>query len=85
VASLNQPRICQALPVHRFDERVEPVKGVDFDIAFVEPEGELVNVVMQMLRAGVVVDAMHPALHHGPDAFDGVSYKSPTKAVLPNG
>jgi hypothetical protein len=41
-------------------------------VAFAEPEGELVNVAMQVLVAGVMIDAMQIALQDGPDAFDAI-------------
>jgi hypothetical protein len=56
VSSLNQPRIGQALAIHRFDERIEAVERVDFDRAFVESEGELINVSAHvlLLMAGIL-------------------------------
>jgi len=64
VASLDQPRVGQTLAVNRFDEAVEPVQRVNLHIPFIQAEGEFVNVAMQMLGAGMVVDAVHAALHH---------------------
>lgn len=58
MASLNQPRIRQALAVNGLDEGIEPVKRVPFHVAFVQAEGELVHVTVKVLRAGVVVDAV---------------------------
>lgn len=41
-------------------------------VAFVEAKGELVNVTVQVLIAGVMIDTRLPALHDGPNAFDAV-------------
>jgi hypothetical protein len=71
-SSLNQPRVGKALPVNGFDEAVEPLKRVPFHVAIVQTEGELVNVAVQVLRTGVMVDAVHPAFHHRPNALDRV-------------
>ncbi len=42
------------------------------DIPPIQAEGEFVHVAAQMLLAHVVVDAVHPALHHRPNALDAV-------------
>src|ERR1700679_262081 len=70
--SLNQPRIGKALAVHRFDERIEAVKCVDFDVALIQAKGEFVHIAMEMLRAGVMIDTVHSALHYRPNALDTV-------------
>src|SRR4051794_18975232 len=49
----------------------EPAKS-QLDVALVQPEGELVNVPAQMLRAGVMVDAENAPLHDREDALDTV-------------
>lgn len=41
-------------------------------VTFVEAKGELINVTVQVLVAGVMIDTMQPALHDGPNAFDAV-------------
>jgi hypothetical protein len=43
-----------------------------FDVAFVQPERKFVNVAVQMLRAGVLIDANQAALQDGKDAFNPV-------------
>ena len=53
-------------------QAVQPVKCVSFDVAFVQPECEFVNVAIQVLRAGVMVDAMQPTLHYSPDRLYAV-------------
>ena len=60
MASLDQPRVGQTLSVNGFDEAVETVQRVNLHIAFVQAKGEFVNVAMQVLRAGMVIDAVHP-------------------------
>ena len=42
------------------------------DVAFIEPERELINVAVQMLRADMVERAVNAALKNGKDAFDAV-------------
>lgn len=69
---MNQPRIGQTLAIHRFDKAIKAVERVDFDVPFVQAEGEFVHIAVEMLRAGVVVDAVHPALHYRPHALDTV-------------
>ena len=71
MASLDQPRIRQTLSVHSFDEAIEPVKRVNLHITFVQAKGEFINIAVKVLRAGMMVDAVHPALHDCPDALNG--------------
>ena len=66
---MDQPRIGQALAVHGFDKAIEAVERVNFDISFVQAEGEFVHIAVEMLRAGVMIDAMHPAFHNRPNAL----------------
>jgi len=49
-------------------------------IAVVAAERELVNVAMQVLVAGVMVDAVQPALQDGPNALNAVG----RHAVIPH-
>ena len=51
------------------------------DVAFVQPEGELVDVPVQVLRADVVVDAVAAALQDRPDAFNAVRVGSATRVL----
>jgi serine/threonine protein kinase len=71
-ASLDQPRIGETLAVNCLDKAVEPVQRMPFHVALVEAKSKLVHVAVQMLRAGVMVDAMHSSLHDGPNAFNPV-------------
>lgn len=41
-------------------------------VPIAEPESELADIAVQMLRAGVMIDAMKAALHDRPHALDGV-------------
>ena len=41
-------------------------------VTVVKAEGKLTDVAVQMLGAGVMIDANDPALHHRKDAFDAV-------------
>jgi hypothetical protein len=79
---LDQPRIGQTLAVNRLNEAIEPVQRVPFHVAIVQAKGEFVNVAMQMLRAGMMVDAVHPALHHRPNRLNRVRVHV-APAVLP--
>ena len=38
--SCRQPRVGQSLPANRFDHRIQPLKAVPLDVAFVQPEGK---------------------------------------------
>ncbi len=71
-ASLDQPRISEALAVHCVDKAIEPVKRMPFHVALIEPKRKFVHITVQVFRAGVMVDAVHPALHDGPDALDSI-------------
>ena len=55
---MDQPRIGEALAVHRVHEAIEPLKRMPLHITFVQAEGELVNITREMLRAGVMVDVV---------------------------
>src|SRR5580704_5655167 len=70
--SLRQYLVGQPLARNAVHEGVKPRQRVVFDVAFVEPEGELVNVAAKMLRAGVVIDADQPALENRKDALNAV-------------
>lgn len=53
--SLDICLVGQPLALGARDETAEPLHRVVFDVALVEPKGKLVNVAVQMLRAGVVI------------------------------
>jgi hypothetical protein len=71
-SSLNERLVCEPLPRRAIYEANESRQGVVFDVSFVQPERKFVNVAVQMLRAGVMIDADQPALQDGKDAFDPV-------------
>ena len=81
-SSLDEPRIGQTLAVNRLNEAIEPVQRVPFHVAIVQAKSEFVNVAMQMFRAGVMVDAVHPALHNRPNTLNRVRVHI-ASAVLP--
>src|SRR5271163_2566518 len=64
VRSSDQVLIGETLPCRAAGEAVEPVQRVALHVAFVEPERELVNVTVQVLVAGVMIDAVQPPLKH---------------------
>src|SRR5712691_10438141 len=57
VRSSNQIPIGQPLACDAIGEAVEPLQGMAFHIALIEPESELVNVPAKMLRADVMEGA----------------------------
>src|SRR5208282_1230386 len=70
--SCGQPRIGQPLATDRFDHRIQPLKAVPFDVAFVQPKGELVQIAAKMLAAHAVVNAVVAAFQDCPDALNRV-------------
>src|SRR5580658_5784438 len=62
VRSSDQVLIGEALPRRAAREAVEPVEGVALHVAFIESKRELVNVAVQVLVAGVMIDAVQAAL-----------------------
>lgn len=77
VSSLNERLICEPLSRYAIYEAVEPRQGVILDVAFVQPERKLVNVSVQMLRAGMMIDADQSALQYGENTFDTVCRYAP--------
>jgi len=73
LVSLDQSLIREALPGSAGYEAIEPCYRVVLHVAFVQAKRELVNIAIQMLRAGVMIDANKAALKDGKDAFDSVS------------
>ena len=71
-SSCGQPRVSQPLPADSVDERVQPLKRVALYVTFVQAERELINVTGKVLRADLVIDAIHAALQERPNAFDTV-------------
>jgi len=72
VLSLDQRLVSQPLASHAVNETVEPRQGVVLDVAFVQAERKFINVTVQMLFAGVVIDAINSALHDRKHAFNPV-------------
>src|SRR5579863_2700642 len=62
----------EPLPHNSCHEAVQPLQGMPLHVALIEAERELVNVAVQVLIAGVVVDAVQTALQDRPDAFHAV-------------
>lgn len=81
-SSLDEPRIGKTLAVYGLNKTVEPCQRVPFHVSIIQAEGEFINVAMQVLRAGMMVDAVHPALHYRPNALDRVRVDS-APAVFP--
>jgi hypothetical protein len=71
-SSLNERLICEPPSSRPIYKAFEPRQSVVFDAAVVQPERKFVNVAVQMLRAGVMVDSYQPALQDGKDAFDAI-------------
>jgi hypothetical protein len=71
-SSLNERLVCEPLSGRSVYEAVEPRQGMVLDIALVQPERKFIDVAVQMLRTGVMIDADQPALQDGKDAFDAV-------------
>lgn len=72
LSSLDQRLVCQPLARGPVNEAIEPRQGMVLDVALVEPERKFVNVTVQVLRAGVMIDAYQAAFQDGKDAFDAV-------------
>jgi hypothetical protein len=71
-------RISDSLASYAVHERCQPLKAMPLDVALVQAKGKLVNVPAKMFLAGVMVDAMQPALQDGPDALNGIGGHRPT-------
>lgn len=71
-SSCDQLRVSDATANRRGDHAVEPVERQALHVSVIEPERELVDVAPDVLRAGVVIDAMQPAFQDSPHAFDAV-------------
>ena len=60
---------------------IKSLRGVVRNVPFVQPKRELIDVAVKMFFAGVMIDAVQPALQDGPDALDAVGM-TPTTGVL---
>src|ERR1700722_6536820 len=67
VSSLDKPLVCEALTSRRIDEAVKARQRVVLDVPFIEAEGELIGITMNVLLPGVMIDADQSALEHGKD------------------
>src|SRR4051812_14004874 len=54
------------------NQAIQPLEGVALHVPLVEPEGELVDVAAKVFVAGVVIDAVQPALQDSPNGLDAV-------------
>src|ERR1700688_5022605 len=70
--SCNQVRIGQPLASGRADKAFQSRECVMLHVAFIQPEGELVNITAQMFFASMMVDADQPALENRENAFNAV-------------
>src|SRR5436190_13971093 len=70
--SSDQILIGQPLASRAVDEAFQAAQRMPLHVAFIQAERELVNVAMQVLVAGVVIDAMQAALENCQNAFDAV-------------
>jgi len=70
--SCRQPRIGQPLSANHFNHRIQPLKAVPFDVAFVQPEGELVQITAKMFAAHAVIHAVVTAFQDRPYALNRV-------------
>ena len=61
-----QPLIRQPLPKPTCQHGLYPVQRMPLDASLVQPEGELVDIAVEMLEAGVMIDAVQTALDDGP-------------------
>ncbi len=71
-SSFRQLRIGQSLTDSRAKQTIEPVHRVPFHVSVAQSKGELANVAVQMLRAGVVIDAVQATLKQRKDALDTI-------------
>ena len=80
-ASCGEPPIRDPLSLGSVHEAIQPSRRVSRHVTIVEPKCELIHVPLKVLWAGVMVDAMQPALQDGPDTLDTVGV-SRTTGVL---
>ena len=78
VFSCREPLVGYPLARNCRNETVEPVECVPLNTARVQAEGKFVNVASKVLAAGLVIDAVHPALHYRPDTLNAVRVDVPT-------
>ena len=70
--SSDQILISQPLARRAVNEAVDALRGVPLYVAFVETEGELIDIAVCVLRADMVECAVNAALEDGKETFDAV-------------
>src|SRR4051812_4989193 len=70
--SSDQILIGQPLAGGAVNEAVDPLRCIPPDVAVVEPERELIDVAMRVLRTDMVERAIDAALENGKDALNPV-------------
>lgn len=83
--SSDQILVSEPLPCNAVHEAVQPLQGVPLYVALVEPKRELVNVAVQVLITGVVIDAVQSALQNGPNALNPVRRHAIIPHILARG
>ena len=72
VRSCDQLRVGDAPPNGRAEQALKALHGVVAHVAITKPESELSDIAMQMLGAGVVIDAVQSALEQREHALNTV-------------
>jgi len=67
-----QVLIGQPLAGRAVNEAVYPLRSMPLDIAFIETEGELIDITVHVLRADMVESAINAALENGKETLDPV-------------
>ena len=70
-----------ALARYGVNQAVQPFKSVALDVSFVQPERELLNVAVKVLRAGRMVHADDSAFQDRPDCLNRVSVNDPLRVL----
>src|SRR4051812_45883748 len=70
--SSDQILVSQPLAGRAVNEAVDALRGVPFDVAFVETEGEFIDIAVCVLRADMVECAVNATLEDGEETFDAV-------------
>src|SRR5579872_5022581 len=70
--SSDEPLVGEPLSGTGHHEAVQALHRVSRDVPLVEAKRKFIDVAEQVLFAGVMVDAMQPALQDGPDALNTV-------------
>ena len=70
--SSEQILISQPLTGRAVNEAVDALRSMPPDIAFVETEGELIDIAVHVLRADMVERAVNATLEHSEETFNSV-------------